>query len=210
MFGRVFSEMSKTRIESFSDGVFAIVCTLLVFSFTVPRLSGPDLEIELKRYIVRMLPTLASYAMSFALVTMYWVAHHQLFKILDRTDAPFLWLNNLFLMWLALLPFPAHMMGDYPTTESAILLFGGTTLLVAIGFACTRYYAFFVAGLVNGKVARRSLRRSMILSSIGISLLAAALLVSYLSDSVTMTMYGLVPFLCFVPVRFKSFAVGSD
>jgi uncharacterized membrane protein len=198
--------MSKTRIESFSDGVFAIVCTLLVFSFTVPHLSGPDLENEVKRHIVRMLPTLASYTIAFALVTLYWVAHHQLFRILERTDTAFLWMNNLFLMWLALLPFPTHMMGDYPTTEPAILLFGGTTLLVAIGFASARYYAFFIARLVKRDVPRRSLQHSMILSGIGIALFAAALLVSYFSNSVTMTMYGLVPFLCFVPVRSKSFA----
>ena len=81
--------MSKARIESFSDGVFSVVITLLIFNFQVPKLSGPNFNQELYTKLVTMLPYYRTYALSFVLISMFWIAHHNLFHNLKHSDSCF-------------------------------------------------------------------------------------------------------------------------
>src|SRR5262245_45631100 len=95
--GRLFrvGEMPTGRIEAYSDGVFAIVSTLLILSVQVPHLRG-DPSRELPRALVGMTPHVLSFALSFGIVSVWWVAHHYFFALLARSDRGLLWLNNLF------------------------------------------------------------------------------------------------------------------
>jgi len=202
--------MSKTRLESFSDAVFAVVCTLLVVSLQLPQVSGKNPEHSLLISIVGMAPTFGSYVLSFALVTLYWVAHHDLMRILRSVSSGLLWMNNFFLMWLALLPFPTEMMGAYPHNETAVLFFGLITMMAAIAFISLRLYVLFERDLLAPQFDAAYLRHSIRNSAIGTALYFIALLVSYLSEQITITMYALIPFLFFVPVRIKEQAAGPE
>ena len=84
---------------------------------------------------------------SFAIVCIWWVAHHQLFHILRRTDRGLLWLNNLFLLWLAFIPFPTALMGDYPGVRLAVMSYGAVTTLAGVSFCLVRYYTFYIVGI---------------------------------------------------------------
>src|SRR5215470_5821491 len=100
------SEMSTARIEAFSDGVFAIVMTLLVLEIHVPHLGAGDVSEALSKSLLAMTPKFLSYLLSFSIVCIWWVAHHHFFDLLGRSDRGLLWFNSLFLMWLAFVPFP--------------------------------------------------------------------------------------------------------
>jgi uncharacterized membrane protein len=195
--------MSKARLESFSDAVFAIICTLLVVSLQVPDLHRERGE-TLIGHLVGMAPGFLSYVLSFALVTLYWIAHHEVLTIVRNVNAGLIWMNNFFLMWLALLPFPTEVMGRYPHEEMAVLFFGLITLLAAVSFVGLRLVLLYKPHLRDPQFDTRFLKTSIRNSTIGIALYVVALLISYLSDEVTMTMYGLIPFLFLIPVRVKT------
>src|SRR5689334_12610794 len=86
------------RIEMFSDGVFAIVVTLLVFQITVPVLKDPKSSPELLQALLAIKGKLISFVLSFCFIVMLWVAHNIWFRTLAKTDSVVLWVNNLFLL----------------------------------------------------------------------------------------------------------------
>jgi len=191
--------MSKVRLEFFSDGVFAIVCTLLAVGLEMPKFS--ERSDVLLANLIAMSPSFMSYFLSFALVTLYWIAHHNLVAAVRVSNAAFTWLNSLFLMWFALLPFPTDLMGHYPRNEIAVIFFGLVTLLAALSFTTLRAFVYFRRDLQDPELDRVQLRTSIRNGIVWIAVYACALLVSYASNSITMTMYGLIPFLFLTPLR---------
>ena len=196
-------KMSKARIESFSDGVFSIVLTLLVFNFQVPKLSGPNFDHELYRKLVAMYPYLITYVLSFVLISMYWVAHHNMFHHLKYANNWLLGLNSLFLLFLALTPFPTQVLGAYPTTESAAIFFGLAMVCTSLSFSLLRYYAFFRGRLQEDFVNREAMRNGLTKNIVGAVLYIVAISISAYSENITLSMYALIPFLFFVPLNIK-------
>jgi len=124
--------MPTARIEAFSDGVFAIIITLLVLEIHVPRVQGRDISAGLAHSLLAMAPKFLAYIMSFVIVCIWWVAHHHLFHVLKRSDRGLLWLNSLFLLWLAFIPFPTALMGDFPSERIAVMGYGTVATLAAV------------------------------------------------------------------------------
>ena len=90
------TELTSERLEAFSDGVFAIIITIMVLNLKVPssyNLSG----------LIEIVPTFISYFISFLYVSVYWVGHHHLFKLTNKINEPVLWANLLLLFWILLL-----------------------------------------------------------------------------------------------------------
>jgi uncharacterized membrane protein len=140
-------EMPTSRIEAFSDGVFAIVVTLLVFTLQVPHISDRDPTQALAQSLIAMLPRFLSYALSFAIVCVWWVAHHHFFALLAKSDRGLLWLNSLFLFWLVSVPFPTALLGEYPDQRIAVVSYGVVMALAGLSFSSMRFYAFYVGQL---------------------------------------------------------------
>jgi uncharacterized membrane protein len=117
--------MKKNRLEAFSDGVFAIVITLLILNVKLP-----DVNIEgLYDGLVQMLPTVGVYILSFLLIGMYWVFHHYAFTFIAEVDGVLLWLNILFLLLISFLPFPTMMLGKYPFQALPVIIYGINLLM---------------------------------------------------------------------------------
>lgn len=116
------------RISALSDGVFSIVLTLLVFDLKLPQ--GTP-ETALAQALARLGPQLLSYLITFFLIGIYWVGHHAVMRHVCRYDRRFLWLNLIFLMCLAFLPFPTSLLGSFPHEQRASMLYGMT--LIAVG-----------------------------------------------------------------------------
>jgi uncharacterized membrane protein len=128
--------MKKSRIESFSDGVFAIVITLLVLSIKIPDVSYSKISDGL----LDILPSTGVYVLSFILIGMYWVFHHYSFSFFDEVDGVMVWLNIIFLLFISFLPFPTSLLGKYPFHTLPVLLYGINILLPnLIGFILIVY-----------------------------------------------------------------------
>ena len=101
--------MPKTRLEAFSDGVFAIAITLLIIEVRVPDSHAGDLA----RDLANQWPSYAAFVVSFAIIGIIWVNHHDIFERIVTVDRPLLFLNLLLLLTVAFLPFPTALLGDY-------------------------------------------------------------------------------------------------
>jgi uncharacterized membrane protein len=89
------------------------------------------------------------------IVCIWWVAHHHLFHLLRRSDRGLLWFNSVFLLWLAFIPFPTALLGDYPRERVAVMCCAGVTALAGLSFAWMRYYCFFIAFLTHEGLDRK-------------------------------------------------------
>jgi uncharacterized membrane protein len=102
-----------SRVLAFSDGLFAIAMTLLVVAIALPTLTDGSDEGELLDAYGDLIPELLSFFISFAVIGRYWVAHHQFFRLLRAMDYTLVWLNLLYLAFIAFLPFPTDVLGNY-------------------------------------------------------------------------------------------------
>ena len=118
--------MKKTRLEAFSDGVFAIVITLLILNVKLPEVDYNHLPDGL----AEMLSSVGMYALSFLLIGMYWVFHHHSFSFIAEVDGVLLWLNIIFLLFLSFLPFPTSLLGKYPMKSLPIIVYGVNLILL--------------------------------------------------------------------------------
>ena len=129
-------ERDVDRLVAFSDGVYAIAITLLVLSLSVP--DGP--EHRLGDELRDLGPQLLSYALSFAVIGRYWVAHHRMFRALRRVNGTLLAVNLALLGCIALLPFPTQVLGDYGDTTLGTIIYAVTICAVGSLTALTGWY----------------------------------------------------------------------
>ena len=112
-----------SRVLAFSDGLFAIAITLLVLALAVPDLRDPDSTRELLRGLHELRPEFLSFVISFAVIGRYWVAHHQFFARLGAIDGGLLSINLLYLAFVAFLPFPTDLLGNYFDNPVAVSVY---------------------------------------------------------------------------------------
>ncbi len=117
-------QLPLTRLEAFSDGVFAIIVTLLVLELKVPALQNDDSVRELARQLIELLPKYLSWLLSFIIVCKFWLNHHHIFSLARHADYGLIWLNSFFLLFQSFVPFPTALMGEYPDNPLAVSFFG--------------------------------------------------------------------------------------
>jgi len=128
--------MNKARLETFSDGVFAIVITLLVLNISIPDVEYKNLWPAL----YNILPKILSYIMSFFLIGLYWIGHHLYFDKIQKIDGTFLFLNLILLLLISFLPFPTSLLGKYHNQTLPLVLYGCNLILTnSISFLMLRY-----------------------------------------------------------------------
>lgn len=133
--------MSKSRAEAFSDGVFAVAATLLVFSIAVPKVRSG----QLTGALLDEWPSYAAYATSFVTILVIWVNHHAVLQALSEIDRPLLFLNGLLLMTVAAIPFPTNLLATYLQAghdqTAAAVAYGLTMSAMALAFTSMNTYS---------------------------------------------------------------------
>jgi uncharacterized membrane protein len=128
--------MEKSRLEAFSDGVFAIVITLLILDIRFPDVDYSQFGATL----VALLPRILAYVMSFIILGVYWVSHHNSMHAMRKTDRSFLWLNIFLLLCVSFIPFPTSLLGRYPFQSGPIIIYGLTLIVCnAVGYLMIVY-----------------------------------------------------------------------
>jgi len=156
------SRLATYRVENLGDGIFAIAMTLLILEFHVPQLGGPSVSRALAQALIEMWPVLICYAMSFLILGVLWIGHHNQFHFIRRTDRLMLWINLAFLMSIAFIPFSTGLLGRYPAERLTIrlddyvdkttgrrVLWGSAAYIVGmvIGLALPRWALFVFAAI---------------------------------------------------------------
>ncbi|HLL98956.1 MAG TPA: TMEM175 family protein [Rubrobacteraceae bacterium] len=134
------------RIEAFSDGVFAIAITLLIIEIGVPHLEDEPPGTTLPQALVGLWPSYLGYLISFLQIGVIWANHHNRFRFIERSDHGLLFLNILFLMCVAFIPFPTALLAEYlersaSERETAGVIYAGTLAVTAVFFTLLWLYA---------------------------------------------------------------------
>lgn len=181
--------MDKGRLEAFSDGVIAIIITIMVLELRVPQ--GTDLGV-----LIPLFPVLLSYVLSFVFIGIYWNNHHHLLQAIERVDGRVLWANLHLLFWLSLTPFVTAWMGENEFAPLPVALYGVDMLGAS--------FAFFL--LVRSLIALHG-TDSALATAIGsdkkgnasLVLYAAAIPLAFVNRWIACGLYVLVAIIWFVP-----------
>jgi uncharacterized membrane protein len=172
------SSRELDRIVNFTDGVFAIVITLLILTIQVPEIPPASVARELPSRLLALEPKVLSYVISFLVVAVYWMAHHRVFRPIRGYDGTLLWLNFLFLMTISFLPFPTSLLGEYGEQQLPLIIYAvnvsvASLLLTSISWHATRGGRLTAPDLDEGHTRQRRLQGLEVpvvfLLSIGVS-----------------------------------------
>jgi len=119
--------MGPNRLEAFSDGVIAVIITIMVLEMKVPHGEGMAI-------LVPVIPVFLSYVLSFIYLGIYWNNHHHMLHMCQKVTGPILWANLHLLFWLSLIPFSTGLMGENHFASAPSALYGFVLLMAAIAF----------------------------------------------------------------------------
>jgi uncharacterized membrane protein len=179
--------VDTARLETFSDGVFAIAITLLVLELQVPELQDGE---RLWPALLAQWPQFSAYLTSFAILGIMWVNHHSMFRQVDRTDRGLIFLNLGLLLWAALLPFPTELFAEYLRDESAnaqvaAAVYSANLTAAAIMFSLMWWHVLRKHLIVHN-LNRAQQRRSVLRFSAGAVIYAATIGLSFVSPRLTL------------------------
>jgi uncharacterized membrane protein len=183
--------MPKTRLEAFSDGVLAIIITIMVLELKVPH--GDSLDA-----LLPVLPAFLSYVLSFVYIGIYWNNHHHMMHAVKQVTGGVLWANLHLLFWLSLIPFVTGWMGENHFTAMPTLFYGIVLLMAGIAY-----------WILSTAIIREEGRDSLLARAIGkdikgklsVVLYAAAIALALVNPWLAQTIYVLVALIWLVPDR---------
>ena len=188
-----YGSFTKNRVEAFSDGIFAIVVTLLVFEIKVPHIEHINSSAELLSALIALFPKFFSWVISFLTICIVWVNHHRIFEMFKGFTVPLLWLNVHMLLWICFVPFPTALIGDYPHNPLAVASYGLVMFCTGTAFVATRYYGYRNRALLKDNVPMGMYKQNMVFAFIfGSVLYLAAAAMAFVSTYVSFLMYFLI------------------
>jgi len=183
--------VGKGRLEAFSDGVIAILITIMVLELRPPRgVAWSDLA--------PVLPSVATYVLSFVFLGIYWSNHHHMFHVVGRVNGKVLWANLHLLFWLSLVPFATAWMGENAASAAPTALYGGVLLCAALA------YTILVRALLASEGPGSKLAQAIgsdRKGNVSLALYAAAILLAFVRTWLADALYLAVALLWLVPDR---------
>ena len=183
--------MTKTRMEAFSDGVIAVIITIMVLEMRAPH--GADLAA-----LRPLIPVFLSYVLSFVFLGIYWNNHHHMLQAVRSVNGRVLWANSHLLFWLSLTPFVTNWMGDTHFATWPVAVYGVVLLLAAVA------YYILARTLVAHHGADSTLAVALgsdFKGRISIAIYAAAIALAFIAPGISCALYALVAMMWLVPDR---------
>ena len=181
--------MSKGRLEAFSDGVIAIIITIMVLELKVPHSNTWSA-------LAPLVPIFISYVLSFVLIAIYWNNHHHLLQATKRVSGAVLWSNAHLLFWLSLIPVTTAWMGENAFAPNTVALYGIVLILCALA------YTILVRSLLHEHRADSSLARAIgrdFKGWVSVALYALGIAASFASGRLGLVFYATVAIIWLVP-----------
>lgn len=188
-----------SRLEAFSDGVIAIIITLMILEIKLPPLVDAATSYEVWHALTEMIPHLLAYVLSFVVLGIMWANHHQVFHSIQHSDSKLLWYNLHLLFWMSLIPLPTAFLGEHHHLPQATMFYGAIMFMNAFSFALLRWYAQDKAGLYHDNYSQRLrvfYRRLNIFSS---SLYFISIFAGFVSVYISLFIFVLIPLIYFLP-----------
>ena len=183
--------MSKDRLVAFSDGVIAIILTIMVLELKIPH--GDQLS-----DLNSLIPVLLSYALSFINIGLYWNNHHHLLYTVNRINGTILWTNLHLLFWLSLIPFVTGWMGENHFAMWPVIMYGLVFIMAALA------WSILSAAIIrhNGKESKLAIAYGKDWKGkISLIIYAAAILFAFVNSWIGFVLYVVVALMWFIPDR---------
>jgi len=182
--------MTKNRIEAFSDGVIAIIITIMVLELGVPHEAN-------FQALIPLIPIFLSYILSFVIVGLWWNNHHHLMHAVKQINGRVLWANLFLLFWLSLFPFGTAWMGENNFAATPVALYGGILVMAAIAY----FILVRVLVAIPGNEGLAAALGSDFKGKISIALYLAAILLAFVNAWLACALYVIVAIIWFIPDR---------
>ncbi len=197
-----------TRVEAFSDGVFAIAITLLILEIRVPP---PDVAAAmggLPHALAQLWPSFAGYVIAFIAIGIMWSNHHAMFTYIVKSDRYFLMINVVLLMCVAFVPFPAGLLAAYLGRDdgrvAAVAAYSATIVVIAIGYNALWWYAKAGGRLLDPAADPDAVRTLTRRSALGPLAYAIALAVAFLNPWACLALHALLAVFYLLPEKRKA------
>lgn len=168
------------RLLAFSDGVLAIIITLMILEIKLPYVAHDATPSQVFAAFLKTLPHLLAYALSFTVLVIFWINHHQLFLIVREVKTGLLWHNSHVLFWASLVPLVTAFLGEHYMLPEAILFYGGVQLMILLASMAMVAY-LYGQGLVHGSLSPAMRRYYGRLNGANLLLTLAAIGLGYVS-----------------------------
>jgi uncharacterized membrane protein len=152
------SNRDLDRIVFFSDAVFAIAITLLVLEIQVPYIPEEQVPEQLAASLLALWPKYLGYVISFLSISIFWSVHHRIFRAIRGYNGPLILLNFLFLMFVAFLPFPTALLGEYGNHQLPVAIYATTLAVGRLLLTAIYWYATSGNRLVSGTTSPAEVR----------------------------------------------------
>ncbi len=188
------AQMGRARLEAFSDGVFAIIITIMVLEMKIPH--EPTFTALLERW-----PIFLSYVLSFIYVGIYWNNHHHLLHSVHQVTRGMLWANLHMLFWVSLIPFVTDWLGETHAAHAPVALYGVDMLLCGISYQVLQTV---IERQQTEEVGKRAHHRSAIKVRLSLVFYAVSVAVSFVAPAISIGLFVFVALLWLVPdIRFE-------
>lgn len=189
---------SKSRLEAFSDGMFAIILTILVLELKIPHLEDSTLPVFLNA-MRELAPKLLSFGFSFFIISIFWVNHHHIVHQIEKVDSKLLWLNIALLFFTCLFPFLTAFVGDYPTNPFVVALYPINMACASITLRTLWKHAFVDTTLAPNKLTQEQKQKRLRQDAIATAVNLAAAGLAFVWVPITLTIMMGMPFLFVIP-----------
>ncbi|MCM1967726.1 TMEM175 family protein [Streptomyces sp. ZAF1911] len=186
-------ETETGRVEAFSDGVFAVIITILVLELKVPEETGSDFWHGVRE----QWPHYAAYVVSFLIIGVMWVNHHTIFSHIKRVDRPLLFLNLLVLMVVSVVPYTTnvlaeHLMEEGGSANAAAVLYSLLTVAYALAFLAFWWYVTRVGHLFHDQVDKAGARATRVRFGLGAIAYPLTVVLAFVSAPLTLVAHFLI------------------
>jgi uncharacterized membrane protein len=179
------------RVLTFNDGLFAIAMTLLVVSIAVPTISDSDSASELADALNDLIPNFVSFFISFTVIGRYWLAHHEAIALLRAMDQRFIGLNLIYLAFVAFLPFPTALLGEYFENPLAIVIYAANVGIVS-GMEVVLFRHAYRSGLLRRQPTEEIYRYGVLASLSPVAFFVLSIPFAFLSTTLAVAIWFLV------------------
>lgn len=180
--------MKHTRLDQLSDGIFAIVMTILVFEIKVPEIWGGIDNAGLWMEIKHLLPLFLSYILSFTLLFTYWRAHQFFISFYAKNvDLKLTNINAIFFMLVSLIPFSSKLLGSFYDNELSTIIFSVHIILIGLTLYWMRRYVLYSTNIENPEITKREIRGSTIRTLVPVFFALVAIPLCFWSINASLT-----------------------
>ena len=201
--------ISTTRLENFSDGVFAIVLTLLAFQFKVPKFSGDGPILQNFYELLKIAPYFLGFIFSFFFIAVFWVNHHHLYHAVKETNSALLWYNIYFLFWITMLPFAIAMVGDHPLVPLAAVSLGFVLFMASVAAYLLLRYSYVKSKLVDETLSDDSIDHGLSKNITAIVITFIGIMVAFKWVYISYCIYFAVLIILLIPLKMEKRLRGS-